>query len=123
MFKEKKEQIVKVSYEGGTQSFLNNASKALRVSLRLRGVGPTPGAGGRALAATSRATVTHGSNNWHSLALSVLQGNSFGNCLEALEASGWLEMGALFAAVCKTVRHFGQRPLKSIPFGSAVAQL
>jgi hypothetical protein len=43
MFKEKKEQIVKVSYEGGTQSFLNNASKALRVSLRLRGVGPDAG--------------------------------------------------------------------------------
>jgi hypothetical protein len=48
---------------------LNSASKALRASLGLRGAVPLVG-GGAELGDASRATVTLGSNNVHSLALS-----------------------------------------------------
>ena len=60
--------------------FLNRASKALRASPGLRGAGPFAGEGAGAEGEASRATVTRGSNNVHSLALSftaILTGMGF----------------------------------------------
>ena len=101
--------------------FLNNALKALRASLELRGASLLTGEGAGAEGDESRATVTRGENNVHSLAWSftgMRTGMGFKHW-KRVEGSKW----AHCLQQCKAAPHFGQLPLKSVPLGSWVEQL
>jgi hypothetical protein len=89
--------------------FLNSALKALRASVELRGVWSFTGAGGGAEGDASRATVTRGSNNVHSLALSfsgMRTGIGFRHW-KRVEGSKWEHC----LQQCRAAPHFGQFPL------------
>jgi hypothetical protein len=100
--------------------FLNRLSNATRASLGLRGAGAFCGSGTLALAA-SRATVTRGLNHVHSFGWSfpaIRAGIGFRHW-NRVDGSKW----AHCLQQCSETPHFGHKPLKSVPFGSAMAQL
>jgi hypothetical protein len=103
--------------------FLKSALNALRASEELRGPWPllAAGEGGWAEGDASRATVTRGSNNVQSLALSftaIRTGMGFRHW-KRVEGSKW----AHCLQQCSAAPHFGQLPLKAVPLGSCVEQL
>src|ERR1039457_3280141 len=107
----------------GPYSFLKSLSKAWRASSELRGAGgPTSiGTAAGTLLVPSRATVTRGINELHSLALSFMAMRT-GMGLrhwKRMDGSKWEHC----LQQCNSALHLGQLPRKSTSGGRVVAQL
>ena len=74
-----------------------------------------------AAAVPSRATVTRGANSVHSLGLSFSAMRTGMGLLHWNRVEGSKCVHCL--QTCSAAPHFGQAPLKSVPFGSVVEQL
>ena len=104
----------------GRDYFLKRLSNAARASFGRR-VSPGAIVGDGGAGAESRATVTRGLNNSHSFdwsfaAMRTGIGFRHWNRVDGSKCAHCLQQ-------CSAALHFGHRPLKSVPVGSAVAQL